>query len=279
MYGELGEVVIERRSIKHIDAGEETLSEMEYVSDYLGRMNKITYPDGEVVTYGYDYGGQVESVIGVYDGTTTRYVEDIGYDEYSQRVFIHYGNGVKTEYTYDEERRWLDKIITTNERSDVYQNIDYSFDSVGNVLKYTNVSLNYTTSQNYDYDDLYQLIRANGTSSDTSYGINHYTSEYNQSYDFDLMGNMLNKKSMSSVQPAQTVGDDLNYELQYIYDEEYAHRVKQIGNMYYEYDANGNVVLEREGEIREGGETERLFEIEDEAENVYSSDYGWAFGN
>ena len=51
--------------------------------------------------------GQVVSITGDYQGLTTEYVRDIGYDEYAQRVFIEYGNGTKTEYTYDKTRRWL----------------------------------------------------------------------------------------------------------------------------------------------------------------------------
>jgi YD repeat-containing protein len=41
------------------------------------------------------------------------YVRDIGYDEFGQRAELEYGNGVKTEYTYNPERRWLERIVTT----------------------------------------------------------------------------------------------------------------------------------------------------------------------
>ncbi len=75
-------------------------------------MQSITYPDGETVSYGYDYGGQVKSVTGTHYEITTQYVQDIGYDEYGQRVYIKYGNGIETSYTYDENRRWLDNIDT-----------------------------------------------------------------------------------------------------------------------------------------------------------------------
>ena len=37
-------------------------------------------------------------------------LNDIGYDEYGQRVYIEYGNGVKTNYSYDPARRWLSNI-------------------------------------------------------------------------------------------------------------------------------------------------------------------------
>jgi len=39
-------------------------------------------------------------------------IKDIAYDEYGSRKFIEYGNGVKTWYNYDENRRWLDTIRT-----------------------------------------------------------------------------------------------------------------------------------------------------------------------
>lgn len=51
-YGLLGEVKKETRSIKHIRnyLNKEESAVMKYTSDYLGRMQEITYPDGEVVT-------------------------------------------------------------------------------------------------------------------------------------------------------------------------------------------------------------------------------------
>ena len=86
----------------------------------------------------------------------------IGYDEYGQRSFIEYGNGVKTAYTYDENRRWLDSIETLSATQKLLQNMSYSFDRVGNVSGYTNDSGNYSTTQKYSYDSLYQLVGAKG---------------------------------------------------------------------------------------------------------------------
>jgi len=166
-YGKLGEVVKETRTLKrHIPAYEnEKTAVMEYVSDYLGRMQSITYPDREVVTYGYDAGGQVCSITGERDGKPYTYVADIRYDEYGQRVYIKYGNGVETNYTYDADMRWLAHINTQNKYGTQYQNINYSFDDVGNVLGYKNDCMNgarYSTEQTYTYDALYQLIKAEG---------------------------------------------------------------------------------------------------------------------
>ena len=49
---------------------------------------------------------------------------DIRYDEYGQRVYIKYGNGVETNYTYDADMRWLAHINTQNKYGTQYQNIN-----------------------------------------------------------------------------------------------------------------------------------------------------------
>ena len=163
-YGKLSEVIKETRTIKRYEA----LSKPEtaiftYRSDYLGRMQTMRYPDGEVITYTYDKGGQLKGVSGVKNtvkgSETYSYIDTIVYDEHGQRVYIKYGNGVETRYRYDDKRRWLKDIETKNKQTDeIFQKISYSFDKVGNVLGYSNDASVYETSQSYSYDNLYQLI-------------------------------------------------------------------------------------------------------------------------
>ena len=296
-YGKLGEVTKETRTLKrHIPAYEsEKSAVMEYVSDYLGRMQSITYPDREVVTYGYDAGGQVCSITGERDGRPYTYVADIRYDEYGQRVYIKYGNGVETNYTYDENMRWLKHIDTENKYGTQYQNINYSFDDVGNVLGYKNDCMNgarYSTKQEYTYDALYQLISATGTTEDNPYAIPDspdYTSTYNQDFSFDAIGNMTYKKSKETITPAKrkSGGDDLNYDLTYEYDANYAHRLTRAGSdqkgwRYYTYDANGNVTSESDG-VAPNEDTATLTPVtvtthtNEAGDSVYEADYAWAW--
>ena len=64
-YGLLGQVEEETRNITaHVvsSVDKEKSATMKYTSDYLGRMQEIIYPDGEVVTYSYDFGGQIYKV-------------------------------------------------------------------------------------------------------------------------------------------------------------------------------------------------------------------------
>ncbi|QTQ13287.1 hypothetical protein HRQ91_01790 [Treponema parvum] len=296
-YGKLGEVIKEKRTLKrHIPSHEsEKTSVMEYVSDYLGRMQSITYPDREKVTYGYDEGGQVRSIKGIHDSQEYTYIENIGYDEYSQRVYIKYGNGVETNYTYDDDMRWLKHINTENKFGMQYQNIDYTFDDVGNVLGYDNNCMNgarYSTKQTYTYDSLYQLIFAEGTTEDNPYGIigsPDYLSSYSQNFSFDEIGNMINKKSTEIITPAmqKKSGDDLNYEFTYEYDTDYAHRLKRVGSekkgfRYYTYDKNGNVTSESDG-TSPNEDTTTLTPVtvtshtNEEGNPVYEADYAWAW--
>jgi RHS repeat-associated protein len=227
---------------------------MAYEGDYLGRMQRITYPDDEVVTYGYDRGGQIKSVTGRRFTTDFNYVVDVAYDEYGQRSYIEYGNGVHTTYVYDAYRRWLKSIETEysrNGNSIEYQNIVYQFDAVGNVLGYENKTNRYETSQTYTYDALYQLRTANGRTVNRSEGLGScpaYTSTYKQTFEFDSIGNMTKKVSTSAVSPKRTIGAGLNYTYDpYDYYAGYPHRLERVGNMYYRYDGNGNVIAEREG--------------------------------
>ena len=109
-YGKLGETTQMSRTIQRLTPLSIPVSaSFSYVSDYLGRLQQITYPDGEVVSYGYDTGGQVQKVTGNHWGNVTNYVCDIGYDEYGQRTYIEYGNGNRTSYSYDADRRWLNR--------------------------------------------------------------------------------------------------------------------------------------------------------------------------
>ncbi|MEE3314144.1 MAG: toxin TcdB middle/N-terminal domain-containing protein [Treponema sp.] len=284
-YGKLGEVTKETRVLaNHLArAGKTETAIMEYRSDYLGRMQWIVYPDGEKVIYGYDNGGQVISVTGEHWGEKFKYVIKILYDEYGQRTRIEYGNGTSTDYKYDPARRWLDTIKTENSKGKTFQNISYTFDRVGNVLNYENVCLdsvtgNYKTSQTYSYDDLYQLIRVDGNTTYNPYHsyVPEFESAYSQVFEFDSdgLGNMTGKISSETVSPQKSIGDNLNYNFDYVYDKDYAHRLVNVGDRYYKYDSNGNIICEQDGSFNEEG-TVSYHKITQEAENVYSTNYGW----
>nr|WP_255949272.1 RHS repeat-associated core domain-containing protein [Brucepastera parasyntrophica] len=276
-YGSLGEVTVETRTLgrrSHDRTGTVKTAEMRYRSDYLGRMEEITYPDGEVVKYEYNYGGEVERVTGEKQGETFTYVDKIGYDEWGQRVYLRLGNGVETTYEYDENRRWLSGI-ETGKAGTVLQNMSYSFDRVGNVSGYENNAGTYMTKQDYTYDSLYQLTGVTGES--RASGANEYQAAYSQSYRFDEggLGNMMEKVSSSSQSDGRMLGDDLNYSLDYEYETGFVHRVGRIGGRYYRYDASGNLTAEQDGPFTAGDPVNRNYTVTGLGNEVYVTDHGW----
>jgi YD repeat-containing protein len=247
-YGKLGETVTINRQLHRLaPLGGNKEAGLEYTYDYLGRMERIIYPDGEEVTYEYDHGGQVTKVTGERNGQETEYIEQIGYDEYGQRVYIRYGNGVETTYTYDENRRWLDNISTENQYGNSYQEINYQFDTVGNILRMENNAEKYYSLQEYTYDDQYQLTLAEGLYESKPYGSVDFTNRYTQEFTFDRIGNITNKVSEQVYNPTRPHPGQLNYNLEYRYYEGKPHQAEQIGKLWYLYDGNGNIIEEREG--------------------------------
>ena len=274
-YGLLGQVEEETRVIKllPISSGKTKAASMKYESNYLGQMEKIEYPDGEAVRYTYNAGGQIAKVTGNRKGTEFPYVKNIGYDEFGQRAYIEYGSGVKTRYGYDPYRRWLSSIRTESpEMGHPFQDMRYTFDAVGNVLGYENTAYGHTTTQNYAYDGLYQLIEAKGASRSHPYGSGtEYVTDYQQDFSFNKIGNMTKKASKEYVSNTNRIGVNLNYNLDYSY---YAgtHMAERIGSRYYDYDRNGNLVAEREGGHAVTPEVYRPYYQDGD---LYYTDYGF----
>ena len=141
------------------------------------------------------------------------------------------------------------------------------------------LSGNYRTEQSYEYDDLYQLIHVTGN---TEYypaisSVPDYKSTYTQDFVFDDkgLGNMMSKVSKETVSPLKVIGDNLNYNIGYVYDENYAHRLVQAGNRYYKYDANGNIICEQDGSFDDSENDVSYYKVEQHSEDVYSTDNGW----
>lgn len=80
------------------------------------------------------------------------------------------GNGVKTAYTYDAQTRRLANLNAVRQGNNIFQNLQYSYDKVGNVRELQNQVavpppnvFGGPTVQHFDYDSLYRLTGAWGT--------------------------------------------------------------------------------------------------------------------
>jgi len=224
--------------------------------DSLNRLLNLTYPDGEVVTYGYDGGGAMTSVSGKFASSTTvtPYVQKITYDEFGQRKNITLGNGVATKYSYDPNMRWLSDINTVTGATTV-QNNHYTFDNVGNILTASNniaipapVAPNGPiapgpTSQTFTYDNLYQLTTASGRYDGCACGCNNHR-DYTFAQSYDEIGNIKTKVLTDKITwPTGGRVDTqakTTYNNSYTYGSTRPHAPTKIGVQNLSYDGNGN---------------------------------------
>ena len=135
--------------------------------DAFGRMQQITYPDGEVVNYGYE-NGLLRTIAG---NASIPYVRDISYDLYGNISYIQYGNGLQTNIFYDDVHLRPYNRQTYTGQDIPLQDISYTYDGVGNITRinqsvdpFGNMGGAYNVQ--YTYDDQYHLTRAVQNSTD-----------------------------------------------------------------------------------------------------------------
>ncbi|PZR25401.1 MAG: hypothetical protein DI535_18185 [Citrobacter freundii] len=231
-YGRLGEVTKTIRTIMVNSVYYATyVSEQEY--DTWNRITKMTYADGEVVNYHYNKAGNLYSIDGEKAQHNYSYVERIGYDEYEQRVYLRYGNGTETNYTYDPQRRRLSNLQVMTKSGRAIMDNHYRYDAVSNILGITNNveaspgRLGGFADHNYQYDNLYRLTGAQGL-----YRGATDSSAYGLTMKYDNLYNIVRKSMFRSQSQA-------GYDLSYNYDAS-PHRPSKIGEVNYRYDENGN---------------------------------------
>ena len=239
-YGRQGEVT---KTVRTVMASVADIRTYVYGATYdsWNRVQTMTYPDGEVVTYHYNAAGQVESLTSNKQGRQSVIVDRIGYDKEGHTVYTKLGNGTETTYTYDKQRERLQVMNLTADGQAVMEN-RYQYDAVDNILGITNAAnptsltklnkakLGGRSSHTYEYDELNRLIHASGKAKRAS---------YDMVMSFGRMSEPLTK-----VQKVDSTTTAKSYNFAYKYeDSNHPTAPTQIGHDHYTYDANGNPTL------------------------------------
>ena len=239
-YGRQGEVT---KTVRTVMASVADIRTYVYGATYdsWNRVQTMTYPDGEVVTYHYNAAGQVESLTSNKQGHQSVIVDRIGYDKEGHTVYTKLGNGTETTYTYDKQRERLQVMNLTADGQTVMEN-RYRYDAVDNILGITNAAnptsltklnrakLGGRSSHTYEYDELNRLIHASGKAKSAS---------YDMVMSFGRMSEPLTK-----VQKVDSTTTAKSYNFAYKYeDSNHPTAPTQIGHDHYTYDANGNPTL------------------------------------
>ena len=103
-YGNMGEVTQETRIYALPFLTNPLALSTQFTYDSWGRIQDITYPDNEVVSYGYDLGDQLQSIS---NNSSYTYLDNVSYDRFGAKVSQMYGNGLNTQYSYDNTTRRL----------------------------------------------------------------------------------------------------------------------------------------------------------------------------
>lgn len=263
-YGPLGELTRETRTISAVGGSPRTYTTA-WRYDTFNRVLQLTYPDGEVLTYGYDSGGQVTRATGVKNGTDYTYLERLDYDKFGQKTLQETGNGVRTTYAYDAEDRRLAALKSEASTGSTFQDLGYTYDKTGNVTALANSAprnavIGGPSSQTYGYDDLNRLTSASGTYTDKNNQVNTYT----LTLGYDSIGNTTSKSQRHEITggvPAFPVGtgspgpiepvddpsnpadvqDRTSYDYAYTYGGDKPHTPSRVGPVTHAYDAGGNL--------------------------------------
>lgn len=245
-YDPLGEIVKNVHTIVIPQHAEQTyVTEWKY--DTWSRLTSMIYPDGEQVTFNYNAGGLLNSMNGKKKGSQYNYVKQLGYDKFEQRLFLAYGNGTNTAYSYEPDRRRLKVMTAKTSHGRIFMNNAYGYDKVNNILNLKNTApipaanlMGGSSEYSYDYDDMYQLTEATGL-----FKGSNGQHRYSLTMQYNTVGGITKKvqkheRSGGSSGNAWTEQKKTTYANNYAYGETQPHTPVHIGQQTYSYDANGN---------------------------------------
>ncbi len=251
-YGSHGELIRTDRTIVVPLKGEISLYET-YVYDSWNRLDSLRYPDGEILSYTYDQGGNLSQI-----NDETNLLLQLGYDHYGKKNFVEYGNGTTEEFTYRDDLQWLSNVIAKTPADNTPENntlchMGYGYDKVGNILSIENVGgpvsetmLGGNYQHSYSYDNYNRLDSASGywTGDQDLAGSMAVESAYTLNMEYGTMHKILSKTQNHSVDQIDVSVN--TYENNYEYSDTKPRQLSQIldsGTLTqsFAYDLNGNM--------------------------------------
>jgi RHS repeat-associated core domain len=221
-----------------------------FTYDSWGRTLNMTYPDGETVRYGYDYGGQLKSVNGHKNRISYSYIDSIFYDKFGAKTLVGYSNELITTYEYNPQNLRLtsQSIKTEPNTAEDYLDVSYTYDPIGNIIgmNTTNHLLpDFSTTQTFRYDAANQLDSASGN------GGNLYTAT--MSYGNYGRVNTYNGNFTDPQQPntPQQISTSFVYQTTDAPSNNFAAISANNGDISFEYGINGSLRKKQTGDTTE----------------------------
>jgi RHS repeat-associated protein len=216
-YDIMGRQTLEKRSI---DSVEYAISRH---YDLAGRLDNITYPDGNRFDYSYHPLGHLKTVKA--HATGYQVAAYGNYNALGQLGAVAYGNGTTSAYQYWEKTYRPKAMLTRDISGATIQSLSYnSYDNVGNVIGITD--LHNSVAHHFAYDAINRLIQAQGVC------FADPTRAYEQAYTYDLAGNILQQTGNNAYQVLEQ--DDVGRPTRI----DYAPEIADIGTRHVDYNQN-----------------------------------------
>ncbi len=254
-YGMMGEVVAESRVLVAPTPLLPTRSFTTlFAYDSWSRLLSQQYPDGEIVSFMYDKGGNLNKITGTLFGSPYDYLARVDYDHFEQRRYVSYGNNTETIYDYSPGLRQLQTLTVKTANQLEMVNNTYQYDKIGNITSQTNTAgfnnsngMGGSIINNYQYDVLNRLIRASGSFvgdriSQPPLG-NDFNAVYNLEMTYSNTGRIETKHQSHELNGDIVTSNSYQHSYSYLSG---THRVDQIIDKNletetYTYDLNGNL--------------------------------------
>lgn len=262
-FGPLGEVVKSIRTMLINEANVVTyVMESEY--DTWGRLQRLVYPDGEEVNYHYNRAGKLLAVDSEKWTTPYPIVNQIGYDKFEEKVYMAYGNGSSTSYSYEPSRRRLSSMNLQN-RAGTISDTRYAYDAMDNVLRRESNGTAGNGTLDLIYDEVYRLEQANGRWQQEG-----PEEKYELSLAYDKLHNIIHKTRVH--QSDTTIVEHNSFDWNYQYEGGQPHVPSKIGSRTLQADENGNL-LGYHDEDSENGFRQLLWDEENRLMGVSNDGY------
>ncbi len=213
------------------------IHEMAY--DSWGREQRMGYPDGEFVDYGYNAAGQLERMSGEKDGNRYTYLKDVRYDVFGRTVSKTLGNDAQETLTFDPlTQRPTTVGIMAN--GVALQNLRLGFSAVGNLESKEQTAspqdgLGGSYRERFFYDPLHRLTEASG-----EFTLAEGTKNYTYFVDHDDLYNQ--RRRELELRNDGAVDAVNSFDQRLVTAPNYPHRIETLGGRQHQYDANGNLL-------------------------------------
>lgn len=173
-----------------------------------GQLKQVIAPDGNEASYRYDKAGRL-LVATMKDSGSVSFV---GYQGQLPTEMVYPG-GINRQQSYDGFGN-LQQIIVSDREGKILEQYNHHYDLAGNLRSKTTLAGDFQ----YQYDKLDRLIEATQP-----------TPHQNLMFDYDAVGNRIESQDES------------------LWQYNANHQLTQMGEMFYRYDDNGNLISEHQG--------------------------------